>query len=87
MRHFAFAVSVLALLTGPALAQQETLIQKTDGAYTTVRSDESGTTTIDEKEGPKDVPISPQEKAHWEKVFEFTGQGGKVISHQTSTAQ
>ena len=86
MRQFAIAVSVLALLAGPAIAQ-ETLIQKTDGTYSKVRSDESGITTIDEKDGPKAVPISPQEKAHWEKVFEFTGQGGKIISHQPLAAQ
>lgn len=87
MRQLAFAASVLAILTVPALAQQETLILKADGAYSTVRSDESGTTTIDEKEGPKAVAISPEEKAHWEKVFEFTGRGGKVISHQNSSAR
>ncbi len=66
-----------------ALAQQETLIVRADGAHVTVRTDESGTTVNDEKAGFAAEAISPQEDAHWSRVHTLTKDGGKVIAHRT----
>ncbi len=87
MRRLASVISIMGILTAPAIAQQETLIRNANGGYTIVRSDESGTTTIEEKEGAKATAISPQEKERWDKVFEFTGRGGQVIAHQSKSAR
>ncbi|MDP2355271.1 MAG: hypothetical protein Q8M31_04325 [Beijerinckiaceae bacterium] len=66
-----------------ALAQQETLVVRSDGAHVTVRSDESGTTVSEEKAGFVTEPISPQETAHWNRVHELTKDGGKIIAHRS----
>lgn len=66
-----------------ALAQQETLIVRADGAHVTVLTDESGTTVNEEKVSFAAEPISPQEEAHWTRVHTLTKDGGKVIAHRT----
>ena len=60
---------------------------RVDGSYLTVRTDESGTAVIEEKEGLARTPVSPEESAHWNKVFEFTKERGKIISNRSTMPQ
>jgi len=72
----------MTALCASAQAQQETLVMRADGAPVTVRTDESGTTVDSEKKGFAGEPISPQEEAHWAKVYELTKEGGRVVAHR-----
>lgn len=87
MRLIAFTLLVFAAFTTTSGAQQETVLTRDDGAYLTVRTDESGTTVIEEKEGLARTPVSPEESSHWNKVFEFTRERGKVVSHRNLLPQ
>lgn len=73
---------LMSALAAGAQAQQETLVVRADGAHVTVRTDESGTTVDTEKQGFAREPISPQEEAHWSKVYELTKEGGRVVAHR-----
>jgi hypothetical protein len=83
MRTLVLTLLCMAGLVTSAMAQTETLLSRSDGAHVTVRTDESGTTVNDEKQGTERAPISPEEKAHWDKVFELTQGGARVLSHRT----
>ena len=52
-------------------------MRRPDGTYVTVRTDESGTTVNEEKQGKAREPISPGDEAHWGKVFQLTKAGAR----------
>ena len=87
MRAAITSLPIILLLTCAASAQQVTVVEKAGGGIVTVRTDESGTTVNEEKTGVRNEPISPGDLAHWSKVYEFTKDGAKVLSHRSEAAK
>ncbi len=83
MRMKICCLTLMLTASTVALAQQETLVVRSDGAHVTVRSDESGTTVSEQKAGFVAEPISSQETGHWNRVHELTKDGGKIIAHRS----
>ena len=81
-----FLTAAILMAATPAMSEQETLVRRPDATYVTVRTDESGTTVNEEKQGKAGEPISPGDEAHWGKVFELTKAGAQVISHKSVAA-
>lgn len=74
------AVTIAAL---PALAAEETKVVKPDGQAVTVRSDEAGTTVINDGK-TQGAEVTPMEKQHQERVQELTKDGGVVVEQKNT---
>jgi hypothetical protein len=80
-------LAALVLAAAPVAAQQETTVKDASGDRMTVRTDESGTTVINEPKGEAGAPaVLPAEQQHREKVQELTRGGGKVESEKSGAA-